>query len=656
MKNMHLLLDNAEMEWRSEVKRDFPLRGSIPVNRETSDNERDWMFYTNMKTIYAKIYNDASLQEKFENVVARYWDGEPEDLAGDTLHYLLFHELYHPIEAPFSVSGENNDNTQIAQAIRRGLLTTEPDLSPLEQIVRVKESADAVKDFILDNRFYLDNKEKEYVREDIIPVWDFLELKDAPEDANFYTVTRFIYGALYGPQSTHGFFEDKTGKDGVDVAEKALSALIGKPVELPRQKESSVDYDKTPLSSKDPEGYDRLQEYAASIREVFSGDDRYGGIERFMAVLGPYIKHEMPQGCDNTHDENDAAGVPQNILQDFFDDMSPQEQQEFVNQLAQESDDALQQAASQMQGPHAGSSHHNNEQSEVDPMKNLDAFAMHEFYKRDHPKVKIFGGDKYGESVVVGKQEYWNLTKSHMLTEYQVGKLNLQKINNFEQKTGLPCLIELENGTYRLNEYELKQRNRKDIVYADALIDVPDVVEFYLDSSGSMFNHSPGDFKVNDGGRWDMVCHVLYGFADALREGGRKVGKKSNMRIHNFADERISSAVVPVDRFWEGDSSVLSVLFKPENGYGTDLEISNYNDGKKRTYVIVTDGEVKYDDREAKKMGEIARNPKNNVLFFEIGATYDLGREVIKDRNINYHQIHDKAKMMKAGIEVLLSK
>ena len=70
----------------------------------------------------------------------------------------MHHELYHPVEAPFSVTGENNDNKKIHQAIRKGVLKAEPNLSALEQVIKVQASQNGVKDFILDNRFALDNK------------------------------------------------------------------------------------------------------------------------------------------------------------------------------------------------------------------------------------------------------------------------------------------------------------------------------------------------------------------------------------------------------------------------------------------------------------------------------------------------------------------
>ena len=41
--------------------------------------------------------------------------------------------------------------------------------------------------------------------------------------------------------------------------------------------------------ASDEKSAERMQEYVQAIRQVFSGKDRYGGIERLMRVLGPYV-------------------------------------------------------------------------------------------------------------------------------------------------------------------------------------------------------------------------------------------------------------------------------------------------------------------------------------------------------------------------------
>ncbi len=656
MRSMHLLLNEAEYSWRDDIIRDFPLRSNTPLIRKTSQNGRDWAFKTDLTRIFAEISGDESLQKKFDTLVTKYWDGDSEELARETLRYLLFHELYHPIEAPFSVEGDDSDKKKITQAIRKGVLQAEPRLSSLEQMVKVQSAHNLITDFILDNRFFLDNLGAGYVRDDIIPVFDFLEMQDSQPRTDHYTVTRIMYGAMYGPKASHEYFAEKAGNDGIDVAEKALAALIRKPVQLPIPKNSPA-YDDANISQGNRSAQDasaRLQDYAADIRKVFCGKDRYNGIKRLMAVLGPYIQTGMPQGRSDLQGEGSGSS-PLEILQDLMDGMTEQQQIDFVKGLGEEDQSALEQAAAQMQ-----SSQEDTKPGSSDPykdqMRNLDVLAAHEFYKRNHPKVSIIGGKKTGESLVVGKRNYWDLKQSRVLTQDELARVNLRMIDALQKKTRLPWLIDLGNSTYRLNEYELKERNIKDIVYSDAHIDVPDVVEFYIDGSSSMFNHNRADFKVNDGSRWDMLSHVMYGFVDALLQGGKQVGKRTKIRLHNFADSQIDSELIPADSFWRGDPSALKVMFKPENGNYTYPCVKESSNRGKTAYVLITDGDIHNCDSEAPKIREISKGNNNQVVLFEIGGTYELGRELMHEPNIIYHQVHDKVKMLEAGLEVLLSK
>ncbi len=638
MQPLTTLLQEAEQEWRHHVSRDYPLWSTIPVERTGKPHPgRDWHFSTDLKKIMALVFNDESLQRKFKDVVPKYWDGEPEELARETVRYLLFHELYHPLEAPSS----KDDNKKIHQAIRRGLLKTEPKLSPLEQVGKVSAVENAVKDFILDNRFAVENEERNYVRQDVIPIWDLLELQDTPTKTNFYTITRYLYGQLYGPEKVHEFFEGKAEKKGVAAAQKAINALIQKAEDT-----SLVERLKKLVSGKRKNSDDVVQ----AVRSVFAGEDRYTGIERFIAVLAPYIQPGMPNARCGYHGEGSGSS-PQNILQDLLDDMTPQEQQEFLSSIPEDIEKPTTFSA-------VGSGHGTNFTN--DEINTLEISAIHELYKRNHPKVNITSGVKQGETVIVGKKERFVLQKTSVVTEERLLRMNLSRLARFQQRTRLPVLIPLENGLYRINEYRIDEREIRDVVYVDTKLDVPEEVEFYVDSSGSMYTNAE-NLGLNDGSSWDMLSSVLYGYVDALYQASQELQKPCSLRFHNFADTQKSSRRVSVDEFWEqGPAEVLKPLFKPENGYSVEeLDIKVQKDGKQRAYVVVTDGNLVIDgrtQRESAKMKQLAKQPGTNVILFEIGGNYSLGKVVSGDKNIHYYPVYDKHKMLQQGIEVLLAK
>ena len=66
---------------------------------------------------------------------------------------------------------------------------------------------------------------------------------------------------------------------------------------------------------------------------MFAGEDRYAAIERFIAVLAPYIEKGMPSGRCGYHGEGSGSSS-QDILRDLLEDMSEQEQQQFLTQIA----------------------------------------------------------------------------------------------------------------------------------------------------------------------------------------------------------------------------------------------------------------------------------------------------------------------------------
>ena len=634
------LLEQAEGQWRDEISLSYPLWHNIPVIKKgKSELKRDWHFSTDLKRIFALIINDSSLQQKFQEIVPKYWEGNPEEIALHTLHYLLYHELYHPLEAPRS----KDDNKQIHQAIRNGILKAEPALSPLEQLLKVMASQNIVKDFILDNRFFIDNQEWNHVQKDIIPVWDLLELYDASSKTDFYSITRYIYGMLYGPKKTHPFFEEKTGGDGITAAKESINALLKK------EADKSLIGKLKSAFSKDS-FFNDADEIAKDIREVFSGEDRYIGIERFISALSKYIQKDMPEGRPDYSGEGSGSSS-QDILQDLLDGMDEPEQQSFLEELT-----------SQIKSPEFSLGVENSVSSwniNQDDFNSIELSAIHEFYKRNHPAVKIIGSAKKGETVLIGKEEKFVLKNTRILTEGQLSKLNLARIARFQQRTRLPTLIQLDKGLYRLNEYDIKERELKGIAYVDQFLELSDIYSFYLDSSGSMFGGNNNGF--NDGSSWDMLSSVLYGYIDVLCQASKELHKSSLLQFNNFADKQICSLEIGVQDFWEKPTKdILKVLFKPENGYSVeDLNINAQTNGKKVTYVMVTDGALCISgraERESRKMRQLAKQPNAHVILFEIGGSYSLGNAVKKDPNVHYFPVYDKNKMFQDGLEVLLAK
>lgn len=616
MKSFDKLLDEAIEDWRQDVRNNYnSVWHDTPVDTERENHpDRPWAFYTDLKTIFAEINDQEELEQSFEEHVVDHWDGEPEDLARETLHYLMFHELYHPIEAPSS----REDDKRIHQSIRRGVLESNPELSPEDQYGEVIAAQNLVKDLILDNRFFLDNTEKEFVRKDIIPTFDFVALEGQKKRTDAYTATRYMYGSLFGNEDIQNFFQDKTGSEGVDVAKQVYQAITGQEIDF-RELEN-----------------DERMEHAEEINQVFQNrNQRYSAVKSIAAALEPYIE----PGMMNPREGMDGPSMEIDLLQDLLDDMSEDEQQDFLEDLK----DNLE----------SSSGGEGQKERNFDP-NNLWRSTIHEFYRSNHPETRLIGEGKEARTRDIGSRKYLEVDSTDLVTREDLAELNLNAIRKLQQK-GLPVLSETgRDGLYRLVQYDIGDENITDVEHVDASYSLPEAVEFYIDSSGSMFDVDDG---FDDGSRWDMLNHALYGMVDAINRKASELGDNCELRLHNFADHQVSSNSFRPAEFLDGVPEVLEVLYNPDNGGDTKgLDIQRYGDGQERTHIVVTDGDLYSNSMAKTQVGKMAQafGDGERAVMVEIGGTYNLGEKAMQ-HDIPYLQVHEKEELMEDGIELLLS-
>lgn len=629
--NLKDLLKEAEVKWRNFLKRDFPIYNIIKINNESSKKKKkeDWHFSIHMekKEIDALIFNEEELIQKFKKV-KKYFEeySDIEELAKDTLLYLLFHETYHLKDCPFS----EDDQKNILDAIRKGILMSYPDLSPLKQLIYTRSLFNPIIDVVTDVKFGFENQKRKYLNKKTILVWNIFEvLKDKPLSKTFLTLSD-IYVRLFASEEIYNFFKEYENEEVIESASQIFNDLINEfPGEFFEEKQ---------------------EEYVEKMNRIFSGKRRYESIKKLSSILSK--NNESFEGSDGYCFQYSLTEILENLLEA----MGQREYSQFLLQLNQELDSLLE----------TEDGIKNFQEGEIDSVKsysitreeinNLNLYTMHEFYKRNHPSIRIIG-KKIGKKIDIFKKQYWKLFRSSIVSIDKLQNLNIKKIIQFQNKTQLPVLVHLKEGTYKINQYKIEEKKVRGITYVESKIEIPDIVEFYIDSSGSMYTNERNK-GFNDGTKYDMLCRVLYGFVDTLREEGNKLGKKCKMRIHNFADFQKSSKILDLDEFWKGEPDVLKVLFQPENGYSVeDLNIHEYNDGKERTYVIITDGDLVIrgrTERESQKMRRIARRKNNKVVLFEIMGSYNLGCAVKDDPNIRYYSINNEREMFERGIEVLL--
>nr|MDO8086086.1 hypothetical protein [Candidatus Sigynarchaeum springense] len=633
------LLDKAIPRFQSAIQSELPRRGGTLIEKRW--RRRDpWLFSTDRKTIKVSITNDRMLRTIFKKAVEPHMDGESIQLVAEgTLMYLLTHELYHGVEAPFSTAGPDSDQKHIINAIRQGIKAADPDMRPLQQIKRVRSMINLMTDFIVDNRIFLDNGRMKLFDGKFIPVFDLVEMYNDPRASilrswrplnppikmmSQFTVSRYIYAVLYGNQAVKDLFEGIIGPAGVNLAKQALESLIGAKIALNVMME------------------DNQQELAQRIRAVFSGQGRYGGVKRLSEALALLPDDGVPPGRGDTPPPSERG-----ILEEFLDEGTDPEWLEFLEDLAADLQDESETSSSR---GHADGA--------LSPMGELDLITRHEFYKRNHGVIRLSGEQVSGKTVPINvNRERWYIKKKQIIGAEDLSRLNLNAIERFERKTKLPVLVPLDAGSFLLTEYARKVYPSK--MQVPAGIRIPDEISFYLDSSGSMCRHNKEDF--NDGSRWHALLTVFYSIIDALLQASQLSGAECIIRVHNFATEQVNSPSISLRDFWGGkDLDVLTTIFKPDNGGDTNLNIeipSLKADGKKRAYIVVTDGDLTGANsakREGAKMAQLAVNPDNLVVLFEIEGEHELGVEIKDNPRITYIPVQDIKSILKKGLDLLL--
>lgn len=626
----------VETKWRKNLKQIYPLYWKIPL---------EWKFEKNLasfwtvdvksdnKLVFHVLNNKSKLQKALRKNF-KFISQQNEHLFEENFQYLLFHHFFHIIEAPFSTIGEFNDNKLIHKAIWDGISMAEPNLSQYDILEKIYLSHSIIKDFIVDNRLYLENLEFFWFNHELllVPYYNYLLHYKLPA-INFFLIISFINAVLYGSEVLIEFLEKNFLSDVAEIADEVVVKLLG-------AEEASV-----LIARKKKEDGEIIPQLVTKnrlhiireIRKAFQGSRRYESIKTLVSILSPSIDKSLE--TIPTHSSVSFTDV----VTDVFDQFSSSEQSSFVREILDREQTIT-------------------KSKTVITSMSLDLRVLHEFYLRNNPDVEIIGELGVDKTIFHPGNNFIGLKKAEIIHESSAKQVDLARIDAFQKSYGIPMLIPLENNTFLLNEYELKYKKRRNIRYKiryGQKFDVPDVLELYLDKTGSMFFEEDEKYRGwNDGSRYDNSISVLYGFITALYQEANKQGKTCYVRFHSFSEVQVNSPLIPLQKFLEGDHTTMKVLFNPENGYDYEnLNIESFDDGLKRVYVIITDGDLVIEgrtEREAKKLQQIAKKPMNRVILFEMEKKFSLGLAVHNHPDIVSHSVKNKEKMFQQGIAVIL--
>ncbi len=231
----------------------------------------------------------------------------------------------------------------------------------------------------------------------------------------------------------------------------------------------------------------------------------------------------------------------------------------------------------------------------VDLATRLAINSMDEYYRRNAVPIELRGQFTTELSLTdIGNKKRWRLKKSDVLTAAQVAKLNFQQIMSFQKKTGLPVIMDIGNGFYKINEYELRETPLKSNVSSRTGIEVPDNWILFVDSSSTM---TATKNYVATGNKYDLLMHIVRGIANTLIPLSQAMGKEINFGVVNYSQQTVYCGTDSLAKVFNSKyHPIKHALYAPQSQMTLldsavfDLIKKDIKPGK-TLYTFITDGE-----------------------------------------------------------------
>jgi hypothetical protein len=622
-------------------------------------------FYTDMTRIYVGLHQPQQVEAHwrthlvplYRRSLSAVYPGAgvvaDDDLASnlwlDTLLFVLFHELYHPLVCPNS----REDEKAISVALYRGLQSRLPGLQSLELLERTDQLKNLVWDLLVNTTFLarlagighdpLDSRcryifAQEQRRIDAVPVASvpsavvpaiyFLSAKNATTD-----LVICIMGALYtylsapAPDLVLGLL-DAFRAEGQRLncprpPDELAMALLQELTAINRSS-AEVQF----LGSSD-EGVLRLAQRAVleNLLRLFEHPhQRYQAVEVVGRFLAPLLRGADKQGSIDVQTcghrgwgRPQQRGTPR-------DDSLGDTLQDLMETLPQEEADDLLRQAARPDGRGGGP----DGSDTGDAWTPLTVAAADEFYKRHSTPLSFKSPESRAVRYDLGRQKQWRLKSVQTLTAAEAAQLDLDAVLTFQTATGLPLLMNLADGYYQLNEYVLRETPIRSYTMQAFGVEVPDNWVLLVDSSGSMGSNA----YVDAGEKYDVLMRVCYGVARGLAAVAALLRKDLQWGVVNFSSVSTFSGMMDFDRaFGENFNPVKQALLVPQSGGTTlDVEVLKQVEAALRPgrtiYTLITDGKIDNGPDVVQYLAEWSRHARRVLVFIEIGVESQVGKDL----------------------------
>ncbi len=653
-------LVKAESIWRNIVFSQQPLFADMPVEQvePNPQHKRHWMFATDQQKIMAHVYKPEYVLDKFEEVVVPLFknaygfevDNDQElaqQLVQDTFTYLLFHELFHPVYCPKS----KVDREKFDVALKDGIKRAEPHLSSRDLVNKAGNVRNAMWDFLIDTFFthfsqnggtYDTKLKREILRQNqqlsgypieslpdgIVTTWDIVELADHNPETFFYPVTRIMYGLVHCDDENlrndvFSYFRGKlTGISDVDLEQNVVDSFSGTVKYIDPFELKKIGIDRTRFLEAASMLYKERDNIRGSEARRYlvegittintQAELRYRSIEGIIEPLAKYIDTEKEERRDGANSEGEEGEGNEQTDPSQQGGAAEELLQSLINQDDGDVDEMLESIANDQSQPNTNRN------------KRLSNLAKDEYYKRKARALPIKSPTIEAETKEVGKIRTPRKVSEILLTPDQLHNLPMDQIIQFQQETGLMCLMRLSEHQWRYDIYEWEEQPIIDYEYKKTGIILPDNIIFRVDGSGSM---TYTDSYIGTKDRYDSLMHVIYGVAKSTTEAASKMDKEVQVVAVSYSDlgqTRVSEPVELQDFYHTPNNSAKQVLLNPEKG-ATYHDLDAYQEAHERCVpgktveIIVTDGDLDTDhDQSMVEIRKILDGEDNVMVYFPI--------------------------------------
>jgi hypothetical protein len=700
-------LEQAKDTWQEIVKLTFPLFADMPIKIGSNPKSKStFSAYTNNKTIVVNVNDPSRMEREYDGlIVPNYQPSAPvlygvprkisdnelgKGLAFDNFFFIFSHELYHPRVCPNS----KEDQKKISKSLYDGIKEAEPNIPKRDVFFKVNNSKNLIWDVVVNltflseieglhdkklrqrigyvfskNKRQIDSQPVSHFPNGIVPIAYLTSANDRTTDIPISLVGSMYTTMSYNHSTARKnamkiFLDDLMSKrmDEVQTMSKLKEMYLGfvsclNPKEA---KEAGIDFKKFKENVQGIENYDAAdfndkQKYLLEmLTKIFETPSlRYDALKGFVKTISEYIPATQKVGSfdpgttgydggggteEESDDEMDGGSMP-STLDDLSDQLDEKEMDDLLDDLSNNHDYDNDDPYARRHDP------------QYDAKKQLALVAADEFYKKNAEQIDV--KNPYAEAVSfdAGMRKKWRIKKENIVTKTELSTYNTDKIISFQEATGLPALVKIGDGYFRVREYELVETKIKSHTMTKAGIEIPENWIPLIDSSSSMTGTSQ---YVGSENKYDILMRVLYGIEKGLCSVCKMMSKDVNFGVVNFSDVTHYSGTDSLTKIFESrNHKAKTTQLQPQKGNtrlnnGVFSEIKKDLKPGKTVYSLMTDGDIQSDTTKLyNTVDELGREKNTAFVYIEIGEGSPFGEEIQTLSRTNNGVLYYRVKSVK---------